>query len=256
MRRRTLTLAFLALAFLAGSRPAEATPFFGRLGAGFEEFDDTTVIDLDCTSTTPPALFGCGAGVDGRPLAARGDFGSGVVWELGVGAEVGERTRVELGYGERRGLDLEAEANFRGVSGEQPVGSDGLSRALLVTVAVDLGPAVWRLRPFLAAGAGVAWNETSAVTYRFPSIAPTAVTVVQGGRSSDLAWTAALGVSFRWSDATRVELALQTTDLGELRSDAGEATIVRPSRTFTLDVAGTRADVSTAGLVLSIRRRF
>ena len=90
-----------------------------------------------------------------------------------------------------------------------------------MTVAVDLGPAGWRLRPFVAAGGGVAWNETSEVVYRFPSIAPTAVTVVQGGRSSDLAWSAALGMSFRWSEATRVELALRTTDLGELRTDAG-----------------------------------
>ena len=53
-----------------------------------------------------------------------------------------------------------------------------------------------------------------------------------------------------------MELALRRTDLGELRTGAGAATIVRPSRTFTLDIAGTRADLETTGVVLALRHRF
>lgn len=248
------TLTFLPLTLLA--TPAGAGDAYVRVGAAYEESDDATVLDVDCASTSPPALFGCVDDAEDRPLAARGDFGSGVAWEVAGGIEIGRRARFELSLADRSFLDLDAEANFTGVSGEQPVRSDGRSRAALLGFAVDLGDPAWRWRPFVAIGAGVAWNETGAITYGFPGIDPAAVTVVRGGRHSDFAWSASLGVSFRWTESTFVELAVRYADLGELRTDDGAATIVRPSRTFELDIAGTRADLSTSGVFVSVRHRF
>lgn len=245
----TLTLALWAV-------PAEAGSFFFRVGAAYEESGDATLLDVDCTSTSPPALFGCVTDADGRELAARGDFGSSPAWEVAVGIAAGERTRVDLSYLRRSSLDLDAEANFLGVDGEQPVSSEGRSQAALLGVAVDLGDAAWRVRPFVALGAGAAWNETGEITFLFPGISPDAVTVVRGGRRSDFAWSAAVGASFRWTDSTAIELSLRHTDLGELRTDAGEAAIVRPSGTFRLDIAGIRTDLSATGLVVSVRHRI
>lgn len=45
-------------------------------------------------------------------------------------------------------------------------------------------------------------------------------------------------------------------DLGELRTTAGPATIVRASRTFVLDIAGTRAEIEAWSLDLGLRWRF
>ena len=45
-----------------------------RLGAGVQWPQTERLRDQDCSSTTPPALFGCGSGEDGRPLGALGSF--------------------------------------------------------------------------------------------------------------------------------------------------------------------------------------
>jgi opacity protein-like surface antigen len=258
MHRRTPHFAPLTLlvAFIVpGPAAADPVPYV-RAAIGFESSGDTTVGDLDCASVEPPALFGCVAGNDGRPLAARGDFGDTEVWEVAAGLEVGLRWRFELALAGRSGLDLDAEANFPGVAGEQPVRADGRSVSLLAIAAVDLAPEGWRFRPYVAAGAGAARNRTGEVTYAFPSLAPGAVTIIQGGAHTDLAWTAAVGASFPLGDSTALELTLRHTDLGELRTDSGEATIVRARGTFLLDIAGTRADVETTGLTLSLRHRL
>jgi hypothetical protein len=40
-----------------------------------------------------------------------------------------------------------------------------------------------------------------------------------------------------------------------MRTEAGRARIVRPSRTFDLDIAATEADVRFSGVVVSLRYR-
>lgn len=253
-----LAAAALAVAILgAAARPAAAAPPpFVRVGAGYDGSESTTVRDLDCSATEPPALFGCVDGPDGRSLGARGDFGETVAVDLGVGWEVSSRMRIELALVGRPDLSLDAEANFLDVTEEQPVTADAESFAAFVVVAYDLGPARWRARPFVAAGAGAARNEVDEVTYAFPGIGPEAVTVTQGGSHTDFAWSASAGLAVPLTGATTLDLAVRYSDLGEVRTDAGEATIVRPNRTFSLDIAGTRADLETLGAQLSLRYRF
>lgn len=261
-QRSALRSSPLLVAVLLALPGAVATPALAASGAyvrgalGYEESGSTTVADLDCTSTAPPALFGCVQGGDGRPIGARGDFGEGAAVDLALGLEVGRRTRIELALTSRPGLELEAEANFLGVAGEQPVHAGAESLAAMLVVALDLGRPGWRLQPFVAGGAGAARNEADDVTYAFPGIAPDAVTVVQGGDHSDFAWAAAAGASFRLTAAASLELAYRYADLGEVRTDAGEATIVRSRGTFRLEVAATRAELDTAGVTVGLRYRL
>ena len=94
------------------------------------------------------------------------------------------------------------------------------------------------------------------MTYSFPGISLSAVTNTRGGTHTGFAWSAAAGLAYRLSAAATLEVDLCTTDLGEVRTDAGEATIVRPRGAFALDVAGTRADLRTTGVTLGLRYRL
>lgn len=252
--RVPLCLAILLAGALA--TPAHAADLYLRSGFGYETSDDLVLEDVDCDAGAPAALFGCGAGNDGRPIAARGDLGATGVVELGAGVRIGDHLRLELALADRTGLDLEANANFPRVSTTQPVTADGRSVSAMLVAALDLGPASWRARPFVLAGAGAARNATSDVLFRFPSLAPNAVTVIQGGTHTDFAWTAGAGVSIRLSPANDLELAARWSDLGELRTDAGPATIVRSRGTFVVPVAPTHADVAVAGVAVSLRHRL
>lgn len=248
MNRIVLLVVFLS------APAAHALDFRGAVG--LERSSGTTVLDRDCSLVTPPALFGCVEGNDGRPLAARGDFGTGEMFEIGVGTAVGERGRVELALSWRPELDLDASADFPGVSGSQPVHAGGRSLAAMLIGSFAFGTADARLRPYLLAGAGMAHNTSGAVTYAFPTIAPQAVTVIAGGSDTSFAWTAGAGVTKPLTDRTSLDVAIRYTDLGEMRTDDGDATIIRPTRVIHLDIAGTRAPLETVGLVVSLRARF
>jgi opacity protein-like surface antigen len=233
------------LLLLLVSSNALAAPLFVRAGAGYDRGRNTAVRDRDCTSTQPPALFGCG-------FEARGDFGRAPSFEVAAG--VGTRARVELALTHRE-LDLDATPNFTGVPGEQRVRSEGRSLSAIVNGAFELAPESWRVRPFVTAGAGFARNSTGPVVYAFPRIAENAVTITRGGAHTGFAWNAGLGASVRVTDSLSLDLAYRHTDLGTLRSPRGTATIVRPTRTFELEIDETRADVATRGVMLSLRWR-
>lgn len=220
-----------------------APALFVRAGAGYERGRETAMRDRDCTSTAPPALFGCG-------FEAAGEFGNTPVFEVAAG--FGSRARLELALAHRR-LELDAHANFTGVTGEQPVRADGRSLSAMVNGATELAPASWRLRPFMTAGAGVARNSTGPVVYSFPGIGENAVTITRGGAHTNFAWNAGLGATFDLTPSLALDLAFRHTDLGTLRSPRGTATIVRPNRTLEIDIDQTRADVATRGITLSVR---
>ena len=159
-------------------------------------------------------------------------------------------------YARREGLELDAYADFLGVAGRQPVSADAQSSSLMASFAYDLADPSLRVRPFVTAGAGMARNEIGRVTYAFPGLGPEAVTIVQGGRETSFAWSAATGVVVDVTDALALDVALRYTDLGDVTTDAGEATIVRPNRTLTLDIAGTHAPLVMLGVELALRGRL
>jgi opacity protein-like surface antigen len=229
-------------------------PIHVRAGGLLEQSDDVVVADRNCANTVPPALFGCGTGSDGRALAARGDLGNVAGIELGVGTTIGERLRLELNW-TARDLDLAAQANFTGVTGVQPVHAEGRSQALLLNAA-------WLFRerddvqPFVVAGAGIARNELEQVHYTFPTIGANAATIIQGGSTTGLAWNVGAGVSMRMTDTLFFDLSLRYTDLGDLETEAGDATIVRPTRTLTIPIDGTAATARMLGVSAGVRKSW
>lgn len=249
MRRFSLLLSFLL------AIPASADPYV-RLGAGIDSSAEVTLRDRDCGSTQPPALFGCGTGIDGRPLAARGDFGESAVVELAAGMELGSHARLEIALAERPNLALDARANFLGVSGDQPVRAGLDSRSAMLVGIYDPAPGSWRIRPFVQAGAGIARNQLESVTYTFPAIARSAVTRTRGGGETGFAWSGGVGAALRLSPDFDVELTVSRHDFGSVRTDAGSALIVRPGRQLSIDIDGTTAEVETTGVMLSVRCRL
>src|SRR5690606_27777695 len=118
--------------------PAQAQDaLYLRGGVGLEWSEDSRWADGDCAQTQPPALFGCGAGIDGEALGARGDFDRAVAIDVGLGWRLSPRWRTEAQLGYRDGLDFSGQANFLGVSGEQPVAAAGSSLAAFLTVYLD-----------------------------------------------------------------------------------------------------------------------
>jgi opacity protein-like surface antigen len=221
---------------------------FVRVGLGLEGSADTRLRDADCSAARPPALFGCG-------FEARGDLGSAPVFEAGAGIELAPRMRAEVTLSHRE-LELDAQANFTGVAGEQPVRADVQSSAALLTASMDLAPLPWRVRPFLTTGIGIARHTTGEVTFGFPGIAPNAVTVLEGGTHTAFAWTGGVGASVALSPRLHLDVTARFDNLGEFRTGAGAATIVRPTRTLRLTVDATRADVKSTGVVASLRWRL
>jgi opacity protein-like surface antigen len=113
----------------------------------------------------------------------------------------------------------------------------------------------WRVRPLVTAGAGVARNSVGHVTFAFPSIGEDAVTITRGGASTSFAWTAGAGMSFAMTPNLSLDLTWRTTDLGDVETDAGTATIVRPTRRLEIEIAGTRMALKTSGIAATIRWR-
>jgi opacity protein-like surface antigen len=249
--KRLSVLFSLVLLFVSANAFA-ASPYVS-VGGAFLRSNTTTLRDRDCSSAQPPALFGCGNGNDRLPLAARGDFGDTPLFRVAAGLE-SSGARIELELATRPSLDFDANGNFTGVASPQPVRAGGSSRSALAIVAREFGSA--RVQPFIAAGAGVARNETSSVRLTFPSIASDATTTIRGGAQNRFAWTASAGASLALTSSLNLDLTFRYDDLGTMQTDAGSATIVRPTRTLTLDVAGTRARLRAGGLAMSVRWRI
>ena len=78
-----------AIAVVAGllliSQNAVAEDWYLRGGIGLDWSGRTVFSDVDCSSTAPAALYGCGTGDDGAPYRSVGDFGTVPVIEIGLG---------------------------------------------------------------------------------------------------------------------------------------------------------------------------
>lgn len=243
----------LSLLLLVGSLPLLAQSYV-RAGFGIERSAGVTLRDVDCGSTQPPALFGCADGPDGLPFGARGDFGSSAAVEVAVGRKSG-RGRGEL-LVTRRESRLDAEANFTGVAGHQPVDADLRATSAMLAFEYDVAPEGWHVRPFVTAGAGLSHNEIDSITFSFPGIAPDAVTILRGGTETGFAWRAGAGLAFLVSEGLTIDLTAHYNDLGAIRTKHGNATIVRPNRRLELDIAAVETELETTGVTVSVRQRF
>ncbi len=255
LKQRALMAPLLAATLtLPASAWAQSGPYL-RGGLGMDWSDDTRFEDQDCSRTDPPALFGCVAGSDGEPLGAGGDFGEGAVLDAAIGYRFSPRLRAEALLSYRPDMDFAGEADFLNVPGRQPVSADMRSLGVFAVGYVDLPP-MGRLQPFIGAGIGAAHNRIGSVTYGFPGLGANAATVIRGGSHTDLAYLVTLGAAVPLTDRLTLDIAYRYTDLGEVRTDSGTATIVRNSGTRTLDIAGIQAELKTHGVMASLRYDF
>ena len=236
--------------------PKRQTGAYGRFGAGVDWPETGGFKDTNCASKQPPALFGCGAGNDGRRLGATGGFDPALVVEGALGYRFNRWMRAEALLSWQPDLDFKGQSNFRGAAGSnQPVNGAVSSVAGFGVAYVDL-PRVGGLRPFLGAGLGVARNQSESLNFRFPGIGATAATTIPGGSSTDLAYLLTAGVSLPLSARLDLDLAYRFSDLGNVKTSSGQATVVRPARTFTIPIEGTSADLKAHGLLVSLRYAF
>ena len=121
-----LLVSFAIAINLPGAAAAEPGVYLrGALGVDWST--STRFEDEDCAQQQPPALFGCQAGRDGRPIGARGDFGRSIALEGGIGYRLLPFLRAEIVVSYRPNYGFSGEANFLNVTGDQPVSGDARS---------------------------------------------------------------------------------------------------------------------------------
>lgn len=239
----------------AGVRRADQAGFYGRLGIGIDWPEGSRYRDANCASTDPPALYGCVDGDDGQPLGVDGDFSTTAVLDAALGYRVNDWLRTEALLSWRPEMDFNGQSNFLGAGANQPVSGTASSVAGFGVAYVDL-PRIGQVRPFLGAGLGVAGNRMRAMTYAFPSLPGTATTTTSGGYRTDLAYLLTAGISVPLGERLDLDLAYRFTDLGQVQTDAGQATVVRASGTRSIDIGGTSADLQTHGVMVNLRYAF
>lgn len=245
-----------ALGILLGASPLAAQGWYFAAALGADWSNDATFQDVDCGSTSPPALFGCGAGFGGaQPLGAYGEFGATTTLEAGLGYGFSP-VRIEARITYRPYLSFLGNANFLDASRRQPVHGEVNSVAAALAAAVDLPSfrlGEHRIRPFVGGSAGVARNDVMHVVYRFPALGANARTEVPGGTQYGFTWSGTGGLTFEISDRIQIDAAYRYNDLGEVRTEAGKATVVRNSGTTVIDVDATRADLVTNTVAVALR---
>ena len=256
---RCLAAALMAAGVSAVPMAAIAGDFYLRGGIGLDRAAETTFADLDCSSTSPAALYGCGRGSDGAPYRSRGGFGTAPVLEAGLGYVAGPSARLEVLVEYRPRLAFEGRTNFLAPERRQTVTADLSSVSAMLVGYLDLsGPGLPRLGsfdPFVGAGAGFARTSIGETRMMFPRT----TTIVPGARRTGFAWMLTAGIATALNERTTLDLAWRYTDLDTVHTGRGEGRVVwrdGSREPLLLDLAATRARLRSHGLRLSLRHAF
>ena len=257
--RRLASLASLAIVAWAAAGEAAADGLYLRAGVGLDRPAETVFTDLDCSRTSPAALYGCGTGGDGAARRSVGDFGTAPVLELGLGYAALPALRLEALVEYRPRLAFEGRANFLEPGRRQSVAATLSSFAAMLAAYVDLPglglPRPGPFEPFVGAGVGGVRTRTGETRMRFPAT----TTVVPGARRIGLAWMLTAGVAVALDERATLDLAWRYTDLGEARTGQGAGRVVwrDGSRTpLPLDLGATKARLAGHGVRLALRYAF
>ena len=215
----------VATGMCLASGVAIAGDFYLRGGIGFDRPGRTAFIDIDCSSTAPAALYGCGTGGDGTPYRSVGEFGTVPAVELGLGYAAGT-ARFELLIEYRPRFAFEGRANFLAPGQRESVSARLSSVSGMLAGFVDLAalgvPKPGPFAPFVGAGVGAVHTRIGKTTMTFPATA----TTVPGGSRVGLAWMVSAGVAVALDERVTFDLAWRYTDLGEVRTDRGPGRVV------------------------------
>ena len=240
------------------SGAAVADAYYLRGGIGLDRPGGTAFTDTDCSSTSPAALYGCGAGGDGAPYRAAGEFGTAPAVELGIGYATGA-IRFEVLVEYRPDFAFEGRANFLAPERRQDVSAKLSSVSGMLAGFVDLAalglPKPGPFAPFLGAGIGAARTRIGKTTMIFPAT----TTIVPGESRTELAWMATAGVAVALGERVTLDLAWRYSDLGEVRTPRGPGRVVwrdGSREPLPLDLAATKARLKVHGVRLSLRHAF
>ena len=256
---RCLAAALMAAGVSAVPMAAIAGDFYLRSGIGLDRAADTTFADLDCSSTSPAALYGCGQGTDGAPYRSRGGFGTAPVLEAGLGYVAGPSARLEVLVEYRPRLAFEGRTNFLAPERRQTVTADLSAISAMLVGFLDLPglglPRLGSLDPFVGAGAGFVRTRIGETRMMFPRT----TTIVPGAHRTGFAWMLTAGVATALSERTTLDLAWRYTDLDAVHTGRGEGRVVwrdGSREPLVLDLAATRARLRSHGFRLSLRYAF
>lgn len=244
----------VSMATLLAALPAAAQPYV-QLGGAFTFDTASTFEDEDCAPSGVVAFYGCG-------YHARGDFAGGAMLELGGGWQLGHGLRLSASVGYLPSLDYSGHSNFLdGTSFDgTPEDVDGTveSWTLFADAAVDLAELVgWAdlpVRPYVTAGAGIAWNRLDPMVFRFPALEQT--TTTPGGDTTSFAWRAGAGFTIPVDEALAIDIAWRYMDLGTVETDRGDITVEHDGATNRVEVGATRADLAVQTVGVSLRWSF
>ena len=201
-RRARLAAIAVAAVMCLVSSAAVAGDYYLRGGIGLDRPGKANFTDVDCSTTAPAALYGCGTGGDmgaeqaatGARLRSAGDFGTVPTVELGLGYAKGA-ARFELLVEYRTRFEFEGRANFLAPGQRESVSAKLSSVSGMLAVFADLAalgaPKAGPFAPFVGAGIGIAHTRIGKTAMTFPAT----TTTVPGGDRTGLAWMATAGVA-------------------------------------------------------------
>lgn len=238
------------------AQSAQAEGWYLRGGLGYEHTRSARFADVDCTSTQPPALFGCVAGSDGRRIGAYGDFGKGWMGEVAVGRALSPWLRAEVSYARRGGLDFRGNANFLAVGAQQPVEASFTSQSIMMNLYADLSPLAGldtgRFQPYVGVGLGAARNRLGSSLYRFPeNTGRHQSSVVPGSTQTGLAYMLTVGTGVRIDTRLTLDFALRYSDLGRVETDRGAMQMNHVPAGIVINP--TRAELRSHGVMIGLR---
>jgi opacity protein-like surface antigen len=235
-----------------------AGKWYVRASAGAVWGEDADFTDRDCASSTPPALFGCGEGSDGRALGAYGDFGEYLVTELAAGAHVTPWLRIEVAAHYRPNMVYSGTANFLNVAGPQPVSTKARSIGLMVCGFLEIERFLklsgTRWHPYIGGGLGFSKNRLERVNYRFPEASVHTHSITPSGRRLDKALMASCGLGVDLTEQWGLDFSLRYEDLGAVETEQGPMYMDHISQ--DIEIAETTADIRGWGLVMGVRYYF
>ena len=206
-----------------------------------------------------------------------GAVDNGVQFHVAAGVRLPIRLRTQLEFGLARALDWRGNTNYQDAGEHQPSEASLDTRQLLLAGFRDfpgweIAPGR-RMQPFLGAGLGITRYRLNGYLQRFPEpddprgylrrgpAGEIPFTALPGGSGRNPTWMLTAGIAMPIGGTARLDLSYRYTDVGEIRTDTGDITIVRyrndgTRREIPVPINETSTDYATHSLLLTLQFDF